>query len=34
VKAVNPDADPKKEIPLIERKFGFLMDCKWQDTPV
>jgi hypothetical protein len=34
VKAANPDADLKKGIPLIERKFGFMMDCKWKDAPL
>jgi hypothetical protein len=29
VKASNPDADAKKGIPLVERKFGFIIDSKW-----
>ena len=34
VKAANPDADAKKGIPLVERKFGFLMDSRWKDVPI
>jgi hypothetical protein len=34
VKAANPDADAKKGIRLVERKFGFIMDSKWKDIPI